>query len=144
VREAIDLSKKGLSIANDLFTSSEVLALANAQGVELPEVSTFAVCRVSANGREPYKTIASGEVNETTAIYVAEKNLSFSDALNLCNMMNKQLIHENAVTRFTNAVNTAQELLESNKKDLAEAQQLQADFVRQLEEFRQTIVEVAQ
>lgn len=144
VRDAIELSKQGKPIGNDLFTSSDVLALAEAQGVELPEVSTYAVCCVTANAVAPYKAIPSGEVDETNSTYVAEKNLSFADAESLCNMMNKAVIHERAVTRFTNAVNTAQELLESNKKELADAQRLQADFVRELEEFRQNLVEVAQ
>jgi hypothetical protein len=144
VQEAIELSKQGKPIGNDLFTPSEVLALAEAQGVELPEVSTYAVCRVHADGRTPYKAIPSGEVDETNSTYVAEKNLTFDDAESLSNLMNKAVIHERAVTRFTNAVNTAQANLDQAKEELADAQKLESAMIRELEEFRQNLVEVAQ
>tara|TARA_R100001510_G_scaffold33304_1_gene29816 strand:- start:7686 stop:8849 length:1164 start_codon:yes stop_codon:yes gene_type:complete len=144
VRDAIELSKQGKPIGNHLFTSSEVLALAEAQGVELPEVSTYAVCRVSADARAPYKAIPSGEVDETNSTYVAEKNLTFADAESLSNLMNKAVIHERAVTRFTNAVATAEANLKQAKEELAEAQQLESGLVRELEEFRQNLVGVAQ
>lgn len=144
VRDAIELSKQGKPIGNDLFTSSEVLALAKAQGVELPEVSTYAVCRVCADGRAPYKAIPSGEVDETNSTYVAEKNLTFDDAESLSNLMNKAVIHERAVTRFTNDVNTAQANLDRRKEQLADAQNLESGMIRELEEFRQNLVEVAQ